>query len=104
MNPTKEKTLIGIYYKDGRICSTNEAVNHDLNDVLNLNSIIYLLPARKEALKSFMQYVIKKYSGGDFGQHCRKIRDEILSVQNNRFEFVGILLWWLDRRIKRSTR
>lgn len=35
VNPAKPETLIGFEYKsDGRIDSTNEAVNHDLNDVL----------------------------------------------------------------------
>lgn len=105
VNPTIPSTLIGIKYNsDGRISSTNEAVNHDLNDVLNLNSNVYLVPARKGALERLIQHVNKTYSGGDFLQHCTKIRDKILSVRDKKYEFLGILLWWLEKRIKRSER
>lgn len=102
VNPTTPSTLIGIkYHSDGRIYSTNKAVNYDLNNVLNLNCKSIQLPnSRLKALLSLQKHIKKKCPTGNIQLYCKRIRDEILLERNQKLPFVGILLWWLGKKIE----
>lgn len=96
----KPDTLATIQYKhDGTIYSTDSRVQHDLNDTLNLNSDCdkrRLKENRKRTLQAFLYYIKKKYPTGSIQTYCKR---ELERLQNEavKMEYVGILLYWLEK-------
>ena len=100
VNPLKPDTLATIQYKhDGTIYSTDLRVQHDLNDTLNLNSDCdkrRLKENRKRTLQAFLYHIKKKYPTGSIQTYCKR---ELERLQNEavKTEYVGILLYWLEK-------
>lgn len=99
VNPTKANTLIGISYKaNGEIFSTDEVVNSDLNNLLNLNCQAVSLPqSRKAALNGLLKDIKKQHATGDIKIYCKRRLEELKQPQENKIPYVGILIDWLEK-------
>lgn len=100
VNPLKPDTLVTIQYKrDGTIYSDDPRVQHDLNDTLNLNSDgdnRRLKENRKKALQALSKHIKRKYPTGNIQAYC-KHKLERLQNEAVKTEYVGILLYWLEK-------
>lgn len=101
VNPCEPNTLQGITYtSSGLIQSSDEEINADLNERLNLNCEQVSLPEnRKQALKALIDDVSRNHAKGDISLYCRRKLDKIREMQDPKLPFVGILIWWLERHI-----
>ena len=97
VNPLNPETVAKIKYKlNGRIFSQDEAINHDLDVTLNLNSAAArLVDNRRRALQT-LQAELKK--SRNFQAQCAKYYDKFCN-QPKKTPYVGILLWWLERKL-----
>lgn len=98
VNPLYPQTLEGIRYRrDGRIYSTDEEINRDLDAVLNLNCVQRRLPEnRKSALNVYLRRVKKEHPTGDIATYCER-ELERLQNQPRKLEYVGVIEDWLRR-------
>ena len=101
INPLKQSTITEIkYVSNGHIKSDVHAINQDLNQTLNLNCSESLLPKnRKAALDALKKSLYRDYKEKALPVKDRKER--ILDLKNhnngNLNEFVGILIWYLEK-------
>lgn len=105
VNPLVRETLEGIYYtSDGGIHSRNADVDFDLTTTLNLNCVSASLPlSRKSALNSLQAYVNRQFRGKPATKEgLRRILNKYESQTDKKSPYVGILTWWLRKRLKRQ--
>lgn len=96
---------IGYQYRSGEIYSEDSTHNEDLNSRLNLNCHQQYLPENRKAV---LDEVIKKLSvirkQGTWKRaeiaHLRNIYAS-LDQEGKRKEYAGIVLWYLDKKMKR---
>ena len=108
VNPWDECSILLISYEEdtGNIYSCDDRINNDWNVVLNLNCLDAHLPAnRKAALDALKQYLRKIHKRGLWSEYfLSKIKQsysEKDSLGQYR-EYIGIVLWYLDKRIKKK--
>lgn len=101
VHPLKPETLSTIKYKsDGVIYSTDQNINHDLNDNLNLNSKESgLVENRRRALQQMILVINTKYPSRDITNFCAKTL-EAYSNKSRKPPYVGILIDWLKKHSK----
>lgn len=103
INPLNPSTLLSIQYKsDGTIFSENSDIDNDLNKTLNLNcSQSGLVENRRKALQTMLTKIKNKAGTSDFIRYCEKELENFQS-QTQKTPYVGILIWWLKKRISRG--
>ena len=104
VNPLDERTLAGIYYtRTGEIHSSNDDIENDLDNTLNLNCMAASLPQRRQAaLRELHRHIAKVYAGkGTSRSNLEKMLQKYESEQPVKAEYAGILIWWLKERLKR---
>lgn len=106
VNPLNAVSVSRIAYDErtGIIYSENKQINHDLNDTLNLNCAESRLQInRRASLEAFKQYLTKHKSNGTWHQQFLfKFCEMYCSKDsNNQYrEYLGIILWYINKRIK----
>lgn len=109
VNPLRQVDIDSIEYhtSDGRIFSTDQEINHDLNDTLNLNydgENVYLCTNRKNVLKILLQQLIKEKKTGNWSS---AILQKYLCFYENKDKtgklrpYSGIAIWYLKKRLKK---
>lgn len=103
VNPCNAGTLRGITYTStGMIKSSDPEIDEDLNERLNLNCESLSLPEnRKRALQTMIDKIKKKHATGDISLYCRRELEKIKKMDDKKIPYVGILIWWLEKRAKR---
>ena len=90
------------YKKDGTIYSTDSDINHDLNEVLNLNCNASLLPQnRKSTLDRFLKSLMIKYGDRQITKsEWKKLRSKYSASDENGllYEYVGIIYSYIDQK------
>ncbi len=77
--------------------STDEDVDRQLNDVLNLNcSCLQLAELRKAALRALTDQIKKKNSNGDIKRYCQRLLKKYEEDEKKQ-PYVGILIYWLKK-------
>ena len=107
INPWSYESISTISYNQmtGEIYSTDSDINNDLDVTLNLNCAESRLPLnRKAALDSMKAYIFKHYKNGTWSDGVlTKIKEQYLG--RDKFgmykPYIGILLWYIDKRLKR---
>ena len=96
INPQKVGDISTIFFtRNGEVKSTNLLFQKDLDEVLNLNDKFgNLISARKSALKALQ----KKITPMNKNQ-IEKLYNKLKSAER-KIEYVGILLWYLKKKIK----
>ena len=96
INPQKVGDISTIFFtRNGEVKSTNLLFQKDLDEVLNLNDKFgNLISARKSALKALQ----KKIAPMNKNQ-IEKLYNKLKSAER-KIEYVGILLWYLKKKIK----
>ena len=97
IDPQKIGDISTIFFtRNGEVKSTNLLFQKDLDEVLNLNDKFgNLISARKSALKALQ----KKITPMNKNQ-IEKLYNK-LKIAERKIEYVGILLWYLEKKIKR---
>ena len=95
INPTKADTLTSIYYTvDGIIKSDDAAVQHDLNEILNLNCPESpLIDARKKVLEALLDDISV---ADDMSELCQLYLAKFRAEKGEKTPFVGVLIWYLQ--------
>ena len=104
VNPLRKETLADIYYtRDGEIHSGNAAVETDLTETLNLNSSEVSLPQKRQrALQTLHRFIQNRYgTRGVTRSALQKLLARYESPQKTKEPYVGILIWWLNDRMRR---
>ncbi|MCL2424893.1 MAG: TIGR02646 family protein [Oscillospiraceae bacterium] len=96
INPISGYGISKIKYKpiSGEIYSEDSEIQHDLNYTLNLN-FIWLKQSRKAALDALKKMLNDKYKG-DWKLIAHKWHNKYQTA-NPKQEYVGILLWYLQK-------
>ncbi len=106
INPQSCSDIETVYYDNqGRIYSTNEVYQKDLDVVLNLNDEYgYLVSNRKAALYSLMQKLSGLKAGQDAEGLLRKLEKYCYTLNSagEYPEYVGILRWYLKRQMRKQ--
>lgn len=101
VNPQQEQSVKLINYRpDGTITSDDDDIKHDLQFSLNLNHP-YLKHNRREANNNFIRILEKKRSGTWKKTQLETIRKSLVE-QEKRMPYCGIILFNLDRKLRRS--
>lgn len=100
VNPLQAETLSRIQYKkDGTIYSDDPAVKFDVNETLNLNCPdVGLIESRHSALQALQKELSKRKKDGDIKLQCARML-QYYQQQNIKTPYVGILIWWLKKKI-----
>lgn len=103
VNPLRPETLRGIIYRrNGLIDSTDDAVRKDLQETLNLNcEAAYLPENRRAVMKGFDAWLDHEGRRGSAVAACVSLRKKI-EASETKPEYAGVLLYLLDRRIRRD--
>lgn len=101
VNPCNRNTLRGITYtSSGKIKSSDDEIDKDLNERLHLNSEVISLPEnRKQVLQAVIDDVRKNHGTGNISLYCRRKLEQIQAIEDPKLPFVGIIIWWLSRHI-----
>ena len=75
-------------------------LDHELNDILNLNDGKDLKAKRKSALDGMLSVLQKQDKDQDIEECRRKLR-ELEAPRGQKVEYVGILIYWLKKHIQR---
>ena len=106
VDPRNEDHIRQIEYQsDGVIFSRNERINFDLNETLNLNSDqAFVKAGRKEAIQRLNAYLAKKQPNGTWNVSLlNNVKRRFIEKNNGRYEpFVGALLYYIDRYLKKA--
>lgn len=105
VNPCNKNTLRKIKYRSstGEIYSEDSEIQKDLNETLNLNSRGHRLPQnRKEKLGSVINELARRMPQGQWTKE--KLRAFLekyskLDDEGKKTEYLGIIQWYLERRI-----
>ena len=95
------------YKDDGTICSRNKDINRDLDEILNLNCPASRLKEnRKAALDALKKKVAGQYGGKSITKaEWERIYKHIdMPEQEKKLEYIGILRWYIKRKIQQSVR
>jgi hypothetical protein len=87
------------YERDGKISSTNEKINKDLTDLLNLNEAS-LKANRSRAWEACKKVLVKKKKTGTWTVTMidKQIAHyEQVSEEGHRLPYAGIVLYWLRK-------
>lgn len=105
VNPLKPETLREIKYdSEGRISSSDPIVAEDINRRLNLNCAEVRLPEnRLAALRAMQKELLKYKSEKEYVSQCRRYLNRFCEDSEKKREYVGILIWWLEKRLHRAT-
>lgn len=102
INPCNEIDMQTICYKtNGEIYTDREDFNTDLTTTLNLNNMT-LKNNRKAAFTIALQNMSKKNKGNWKKEYVKKWLD-FYNNQDKKTEYVGIITFELEKRLKRST-
>ena len=103
VNSLKPETLKGIqYHRNGEIDSTDGATRRDLCEILNLNcGAAYLPQNRRAVIEALDKWLERAARRGNVVAACKKRRDDIIKSETKP-EFAGVLIYFLDRRIRRG--
>lgn len=105
-DPTEPSVIETIYYShSGEIHSSDNRINDDLNDVLNLNAKgSYLVESRRDALKTIRHQLFTQQGKG-------KSVYSILNQLNKKYgekpygsklpPYVGIMRWYIQTRLEK---
>ncbi len=101
VNPCSAETLRGITYtSSGRIQSSDPEIDRDINEHLNLNCNIISLPEnRKQVIQTLIEDIRRKCGTGDISLYCKRKLDQIRLTSDPKMPYVGIIIWWLEKRI-----
>lgn len=101
VNPCNAETLRGITYtSSGRIQSSDPEIDRDINEHLNLNCNIISLPEnRKQVIQTLIEDIRRKCGTGDISLYCKRKLDQIRLTSDPKMPYVGIIIWWLEKRI-----
>lgn len=106
VNPLDKRTIDKIGYKsDGTIYSEDIDVQKDLDETLNLNCPASLLKEnRKEALLTLQKNLYKNFPNRKAPKEkLERMLEAFETPRSGRYtEFIGILVWYLNRQIARS--
>ena len=91
--------------KNGEIYSDDPALNRDLNEVLNLNCMEQSLPLNRKAV---LDRVIQSLASAHKGREREWTVSDLLPFKRiyesapngERKEYAGIVLWYLEKRIR----
>lgn len=105
VNPLEQSSIDLIKYKDdGTIYSDDRIINKDLNETLNLNcDSVFLKSNRKSALDSLKKFISKKSPDKTCSRELLikiKRKYETSDAEGKREPFSGIMLYYLNKRIK----
>lgn len=108
LNPLSPQSLSGIkYYVDGRIGSDRRESDNDLNTILNLNCREANLPQRRAAvvkkLNRKLDSIGSRRGARAVMRFCRERKRFLENPEEKRSEFVGVELYFLERRLRRGT-
>lgn len=97
IDPQKIGDISTIFFiRNGEVKSTNLLFQKDLDEVLNLNDKFgNLISARKSALKALQKKITPMNK-----KQIEKLYNKLKSAER-KIEYVGILLWYLEKKIKR---
>lgn len=108
INPLISSTLSSIRYKsNGVIYSTQEEINTDLNETLNLNNEqSHLVGNRLSALQTMLSELkdkLKDRPKENIIPTCLKLLNKY-QYQSKKTPYVGILIWWLQKKVNRKSK
>lgn len=110
LNPLDGSSLSSLYYNsNGKILSSSESIQKELDDVLHLNEKVEngevvitargLNGNRRKALTELRKRVSQKTEKRAQLHFCRQCLSAYKGEGNLKSEYVGILIWWLERYI-----
>ena len=104
VNPCDIDTLRDISYtSSGRIQSSDLRINKDINEILNLNCEQISLPEnRKRALQTLIEEIRKACGKGDITLYCERKLRKLRETRDWKIPYVGILIWWLEKKLQQS--
>ena len=92
------------YTSNGKIISSNEVYQKDLDEVLNLNDPNgYLIKNRKAALEVVRGYLKNHLKSGQTAEALLYKLDAFYSKPNasgELEEYVGIIRWYIEKKLK----
>lgn len=100
VNPLDGDTLSTIFYtENGIIKASDETINKDLNEYLNLNCLkdaVQLPAERKKVLEAIQEEVMTDVENEiTLLENCQRLYNELLSITDKKPPYIGISLWWL---------
>lgn len=105
LTPFKKEIIDKIKYRhNGEIFSEDIEINEDLNERLNLNCSAVSLPeCRAAALNHLIKELSSEKERGNWNINMlKKYRKKYEQLHNGRYTpYLGIILWYLDLRIKK---
>lgn len=103
VNPLRPETLANIRYRgDGLIYSTDDAICQDLQETLNLNcEAAYLPENRKAVITELTNWLSRTSKRENPANACAKRREKIMTG-DTKPEFAGVLLFFLDKQIRKG--
>lgn len=103
VNPIHEETLNSIYYKsNGEIHASDDDVESDLHETLNLNSPNSSLITERKRVLVTIQREIATFSDLDDAERLlryRSLLDSWLSEVNPKTPYCGVIIWYLKHVI-----
>lgn len=100
LNPLKPNTISEISYRSsGVIYSDNPDVNCELNEVLNLNCKARDLAFGRKAALVRMHWIINEKGRAGNVEIYKRLLMQYQEKQENKEQYVGILINWLKKRI-----
>ncbi len=101
INPCDESTLETIVYDiQGNISATDEDVNFDLVETLNLNCPESPIRSEREAALAALIGDMGNLGENDLLRYCQVRLTAFLGETNPKTPYVGILLWYLKDMVK----
>ena len=107
VDPRKKEHIGKIAYRTrtGEIYSEDPAINHDINETLNLNCTKQFLPGnRKSAYEAVIAVLSKNHRHGNWTaadiMPVKQIYETALNGE--RKEYAGIVLWYLEKLLSRG--
>ncbi len=106
VNPQDMTTLKKIKYRSatGEVYSEDEKIQEDLNRTLNLNSSKHMLMANRKAVLDTAIMELRKMQQKGIWNH--KLMESVKAIyegidsDGKRKEYAGIVLWYLEKRLK----
>lgn len=106
INPLDQSTLQHIKYRSssGEIYSDNAEIDKDLNDTLNLNSDMHMLMLnRKRLLNQVIKELSRMKKDGVWSKNIlKKVKQkyENKDASGMKKEYAGIVIWYIDKKLK----
>jgi len=104
IDPQNNQHMDMIFYRhDGKICISDELLQNDLDNVLNLN-LGRLVAARRSALQAMQKKLYnkmrKKRAPKGYLENCLRLYENM--HDNHLHGYCGILIWYLRKKIRQS--